>query len=462
MVKPSTSLRQWGPLIPILILALLMRIGYMPGVGFSIDMQFFSQWALRVYQGGLFNLYKDAPRREGTWHWLLPGLLAIYPGLFALSASWGQTDSVLTLLLVLALIALNRDRPLVAFALFAVAILTKFQAVILLPLLVTLTFCRYGLRKLLLGAAISAIIVVAVLTPFIAASGLQNTLRPYLGTVDTYPLVTISAYNPWLLVTQLAHTDRYFDNMPEIGPLTFKLIGLALLGTYTLLICYAAVRQSQQRREFIWAAALYFGFFMLPTQIHERYLCMAALLALIAVAQDRRMWWVAAGLALTFSFNVVNLLDQPLHWLGVVIWPRTTVAPVAVLNCALLIELIVLAMWPSYSVASRAHRLLLKANRIVAVVALLAFVVGLTIESATYHGTVAWLEQHVAGWEHLVSDSAAAEIVAQSNADRAAEPWTWRTERTVEKKEVGGWLGDGNHYLLVDERADHSQPFEQL
>src|SRR5207237_5793665 len=106
------------------------------------------------------------------------------------------------------------------------------------------------------------------------------------------------------------------------------------------------------------------GFFMLPTQIHERYVCMAALLALIAVAQDRRMWWVALGLALTFSFNVLNVLDQPLHWLWLVVWPRTTVAPVAVLNCTLLIELTLLAMWPSCSAAARARRVMLKASRV--------------------------------------------------------------------------------------------------
>src|SRR5262249_19326214 len=151
-------------------------------------------------------------------------------------------------------------------------------------------------------------------------------------------------------------------------------------------------------------AALYFGFFMLPTQIHERYLCMAALLALIATAQDRRMWWVAAGLALTFSFNVLNVLDQPLRFLGLVVWPRTTVAPIAVLNCLMLIELTLLAVCPTW-IFTQPRRVVVKTIRLVGAFSLLAFVTGIVIEGAVYHATAVWLNGHVAGWEHLVADS---------------------------------------------------------
>src|SRR5258708_3980532 len=193
--------RQWRLLLPILIMALIMRVGYLPGLGFRSDLELNVGWATSVYEHGLFNLYKQHPpdyppvymamlgvvaelaaphgalnvdtngelvrllklfpvladllmiavvygwlRRKPTLRWLIPGLLAIYPAVFADSAWWGQTDSLLTLLLILTLIALNRTRPLVAWAFFGVALLTKFQRIVLLPLFFTLTFRRYGVR----------------------------------------------------------------------------------------------------------------------------------------------------------------------------------------------------------------------------------------------------------------------------------------------------------------------------
>src|SRR5258708_5923312 len=159
-------------------------------------------------------------------------------------------------------------------------------------------------------------------------------------------------------------------------------MGCGLLGLYALLICVRTYRQSDKPREFIWAAAQYVGFFMLPTEIHERYLYMGAVLCLIAVAQDRRLRWVALGLAYTFSFNLLNVAE-PVHWLWLSSWPRTTTWPVAIINVTLLIELTGIAVSSTNSTKSSVFsgmapsaRWLFKANRIVALAAFLTLVVG--------------------------------------------------------------------------------------
>src|SRR5260221_4794730 len=510
----SNRWRTWRLLIPILILALLMRVGYLSGLGLRSDLELNTSWASSVYQNGLFNLYKQNPpdyppiymamlgvvarlaapygalnvdtnaelvrllklfpvladllmitvvygwlRRRPNMRWLIPGLLAIYPGVFADSAWWGQTDSLLTLLLILTLIALNRNRPLIAWAFFAVALLTKFQGIVLLPLLFTLTFRRYGVRRGIMSVVLAGTLFIVGLAPFAATSGLGNTLRPYLGSVDIYPYITANAYNVWHLVGQVTQINRYADNLPEIGPLSFKQIGFGLLGLYTLLMCVIAYRQADKPREFVWAAAQYVGFFMLPTEIHERYLYMGAVLCLVAVAQDRRLWWVALGLAYTFSFNLLNVAE-PLQWLWLSIWPRTTTWPVAIINVTLLIEL----TWIAFSstkptksavfsgIAPSAHHLL-KANRIVALVAFLALVFGLEVETASYRQTAAWLVEHVAGAEHLVYDTQAGEVVADTAQWQSAQSWVWHLERFADRKPAGEWLHEGDHYLLLDERG---------
>src|SRR5260221_188347 len=193
-----------------------------------------------------------------------------------------------------------------------------------------------------------------------------------------------------------------------------------MLGLYTLLICVHAYRQADKPREFVWAAAQYVGFFMLPTEIHERYLYMGAVLCLIAVVQDRRLWWVALGLAYTLSFNLLNVAE-PLHWLWLLSWPRTTTWPVAILNSTFLIELTWIAIGPTspntsntFAGISPGARRLLKANRLVALTAFLALVFGVEVETAAYRQTAAWLTAHVAGSEHLVYDTQAGEVVADT------------------------------------------------
>jgi hypothetical protein len=55
---------------------------------------------------------------------------------------------------------------------------------------------------------------------------------------------------------------------------------------------------------------------MLPTQIHERYLYPAAALSVIAIVQDRRMWFIAPVLALSFTTNVLAVADEHFFWFG--------------------------------------------------------------------------------------------------------------------------------------------------
>lgn len=60
----------------------------------------------------------------------------------------------------------------------------------------------------------------------------------------------------------------------------------------------------------MWAAALYFAFFMLPHPVHERYLYPAAVFMLIAIVQDRRMWRIALGVTVTFTYNIMAVLNE--------------------------------------------------------------------------------------------------------------------------------------------------------
>jgi Gpi18-like mannosyltransferase len=370
-------------LVVILALAVGMRFAYLGVIGHGDLQHFNAPWARTIQQEGLFRIYAFdyavnypplylimlslvaavQPISNGSFYvyfdtqllillklipivseilliiavyywlprgnrlrWLIPVLLAVHPGLLITTPFWGQTDAILTMLLAVCLIALNRDRLLWGWVLFALAVLMKFQAIILLPMAACLSWRRYGLRRTGVGLVIGGVIIAAVMLPFVIGSGYDMAMRPFTGAVGLYPNTTLNAYNLWYIGNPVSWVVK--PGLPHLWELvgdkqllfetfTYKDVGLGMFGLYGLLILTSVWRRPFERREFVWAGALYFGFFMLPTQIHERYLYPAAVFTLIGAAQDRRFWPVALGALFTYTYNVLVVVDERFIWLGV-------------------------------------------------------------------------------------------------------------------------------------------------
>ncbi len=396
--------RTWTPLLLMLVVALLIRVPFMVRPGFQADITWNSVRAAAIHQNGLFNLYRvtdtDYPplflsmlgvvadiqalrglempiekvtdpvasfllktfpvlgdlgliivvylwlRRERWLRWAIPLALAVCPGLILDSAQWGQSDSIMTLFLILVLIALNRDKPRSAWAFFAVAMLTKFQSIVLLPLLLVLTYRRFGLHSTFMGGIIVLAIMGAMLLPFAVGSGTQPTIKPYLGAVGEYPNVTMNAFNIWYALTPHKFEeplpwpfDQFSDAQAFIGSITYKQFGLLAMGLYALGLCVVVWQRAGQHNEFVWGAALYFAFFMLPTEIHERYLYPTVVLLLIGIVQDRRLWPLAVAAALTFTFNILQVMEST--WLVALV-----AILISVVNFGLFVEVTWVALRP--------------------------------------------------------------------------------------------------------------------
>jgi hypothetical protein len=394
-------------LIPILVLALLLRAGFVTDILYRGDIEHFAIWINIIQARGLFHFY-DPWLRMGAWdraypplatlsfgavgasygvhvltqaslqdplfivlmklfpmacelgliaaayywlrerpvlRWLIPGLLAIYPGLIVTSGWWGQHESPYTLFLVLTLLALNKDRPKLAWLLFGIAVLLKQPAAAFTPLLLVVTFRRYGLRTLVLSLGVFGILLGAVLAPFAIASGPKAALSPYLNASDAYPNMTNNAYNFWYTVASLNkgrllkfEEKAYVDYRRLLGNFTYKQAGLAIFGVFVLLSMLGTWHDALERRELVWAAALFLGFFMLPTQVHERYIYPAAVLALLAAAQDRRLWVIAGALAWTFTYNVLSVAVA-YRWPAITLGAQFLALPTAAVNIVLLVVL---------------------------------------------------------------------------------------------------------------------------
>ncbi len=521
------------PALPILLIAIAVRVGYMPGFGQS-DLDIFGRWVGTLQHTGLLSFYaqpdssrpyppiamalfgvaallepwlgpgsfmrrdplflaslKVMPvmfdialigvacywlRRRPILRWLIPAILAVYPGVVILSAWWGQDDSQYILLVALCLMALSLDHPVRAWLLFGLAVLTKQQSAVLTPILLIITYRRYGIRTLLTGSIIAGAVTLVVMTPFFIGSGIGNTLKPYLSATDTYPVLTMNSLNLWYVGSphRLAvlpwPTEAPPDSQPLIGPLTSKQVGFVLIGLYTLVICITVWRQANERREFVWAAALYFAVFMLPTQIHERYLYPAAVLALLGAAQAPGLWVIAIGIMFTFSYNIE--LVAPSRWRF--LWPPSIAMYVALLNSFLLVELTTITLRASSPVGDTASRAsigrrflngFLIVSRIGAVLIAAILVVTAVSDIVADAPLAVWLGEHVADHSRLVAERLEPTHLVLDWSNSLT--WQWELSPKIEEKSVAEWSSTGAQYLLVDGRAsapgeDFSQRVQKL
>jgi len=117
--------------------------------------------------------------------------------------------------------------------------------------------------------------------------------------------VTANAYNIWFLVSPRAPEDwlTTLRDTYTLSGISLRSIGFALIIAYTLLIVYQVLKN--KKNAVIAAAGMTLAFFILPTEIHERYLFpLFPLLSLIALDDMR---YARTYLILTFT-HLINLM----------------------------------------------------------------------------------------------------------------------------------------------------------
>ncbi len=67
--------------------------------------------------------------------------------------------------------------------------------------------------------------------------------------------------------------------------------------------------------------------------------------------------------------------------------------------------------------------------------------------------TASWLRDHVDDGSQIVSDLRGQEIQQLTSSWDHARSWRWQFVPFIETRPSLAWLGDGNHYLILDERT---------
>ena len=201
--------------------------------------------------------------------WSAALAFALNPALLLNSTVWGQTDSVLALLVLLALLAQGKGRFELAWILATLAVLTKPQALLLVPLLVFWPrgWWASGRPISCLLAGLATVYVVA--NPFRGSRPWSWLTDIYFGTTGYYAETSVNAMNLAALLFGMRRNDAttlgWFDLTSNSWGF---IIGLAIGAAFFAMYLRRGGRFFHIN---LFAAASLVSFICL-TRMHERYL----------------------------------------------------------------------------------------------------------------------------------------------------------------------------------------------
>jgi Gpi18-like mannosyltransferase len=234
---------------------------------------------------------------------LATALYAFNPAVVFNSAVWGQFDAIYTFFLVLSLMLALASQPELSAVTFTLGILTKPQGIALLPLIAFLIFRKKGWRRLLTSLLAGAATIFVVILPFEWSNPVTFLSNIYFGAYSGYAFTSINAFNLWALVGLWVPDGSLF------------IVGWALFGSlaaFTLYVLHKRFNASGELLVLFSAFVLFFGFFMLPTRIHERYLFPAISMLALMFPFIKKTRALYAVLTATLFVNISYVL----YWLN--------------------------------------------------------------------------------------------------------------------------------------------------
>jgi len=281
---------------------------------------------------------------------VVAGCYVLLPAVIYNSAVWGQVDALPTLLVIVSLELARQGKLGWMVAVATLALLTKAQTAAMLPLWFGVAMCwtvrpagqmtsrpaaqgkgpsrsvrrraakhpanqRPALRRMvgrgLILLATAGLVAIVVLFPF--RHVLSGVWRAYAGAASYYPFTHLNGFSAWFLSAPLTEphlrsvplTDWYVSDSTSVlfglSPRLWGLIGvLAVWG----LVLEMLWRRRCDDRSLRWAArTLPLAFFVLSTQMHERYLFPALAVWAWSFLPSRRWWlcWLTIGAAATIN-----------------------------------------------------------------------------------------------------------------------------------------------------------------
>jgi Gpi18-like mannosyltransferase len=233
-------------------------------------------------------------------------LYAFNPATIFNTSIWGQFDAVYTFFLILTLVLILDSKVEYSVIAFTVGVLSKPQSIALAPLIAFLIVREKGWKGVVTSGLISGATTLILISPFEWGNPLDFLVDIYITGYVGYPYTSINAFNFW------AFHGFWESDGGRLLFLDFFTVGWLLFGALTAFALYHLYKGLDDRRDIsvlFTAFVLLFGFFMLPTRIHERYLfpVFSVLALTMPFIRDTKM--IYGVLSLTYLANQVFVLS---------------------------------------------------------------------------------------------------------------------------------------------------------
>ncbi len=227
---------------------------------------------------------------------LLVAILYVFnPAIIINSAVWGQFDSIYTFFLLLSITLFLSSKPKLSIVFLVISLLTKPQSIAVVPLIVFLIFKKYGWKTLLKSLLSGIVTAFIVIIPFEWNNPIVFLSNIYFGALEGYAYTSVNAFNFWA-----------FGGL-WVRETTFLFAtGWLLFGVLVVFVLYTVHNRfhiSEKMLVLFSAFTLFFGFFMLPTRIHERYLFPALSIIALSLPFLKKMRPIYIVLSLTCFIN---------------------------------------------------------------------------------------------------------------------------------------------------------------
>jgi Gpi18-like mannosyltransferase len=356
-LKNLFSKHDWIYLGCFLLISLALRMYFLSKPGYDFDINLFLKWGTTINQHGLNFLYNSKSifinyppliplitalwlkigsllsaqnlsvyfrilptifelilliicsfyilKSQQKYKYFLLFIVLIQPGLALITSAWGQIDSILSLLIILAFIFQGKY-PIWSVIFLALSILIKPQAIIAVILyFLILIFAKKWLS--LLTSFLLFLIFILLYAFSLKLFANVDFFQPYFSALGSFTNISLNAFNVWWLIF-----SNNSWNIPDTTRwiISYKLIGLILFAIFSLpALFYLRKRKTNLPENLLVLSYFYLMFFVFPTEIHERYLYYSLAFLAIPAILNWKIFAIYIILTVTLFFNCYFVLQ---------------------------------------------------------------------------------------------------------------------------------------------------------
>ncbi len=274
-----------------------------------------------------YVIYRYAKKRNASdgFCLLLPSLWLFNPLAILDSACWGQVDSLLTIIVVLSIIFLNKKDFFTAGIIFGLGVMLKPQMFFFLPvfgymwLKDTVVF-KNAMRALKnFGFAVGGALIGALVPniPFlhmgfekIEVLGKQINLpwifSLFMGTADHYSYATVNCYNFWFLLGK-----NWVKDDTVVGGLSIFTWGMLAIVAVSLVTLYFSLKiKDSEYLPYLLAAFMYAAVPCFAQRMHERYFfpCVALLIIAAVLYNNKTLLITSVAISASGFLSVSDIM----------------------------------------------------------------------------------------------------------------------------------------------------------